>query len=113
MKFEFGDVVSIHIHQDVLDHDDTELLTGPDFVDFLQQLVLVAILQFLNDGVEEFDGGVLDSLVEQVSMLVEDEVVSRPVEFFVGKGTGLYGVYFVDCFLYRVPILEGLLLGHY
>lgn len=43
LQLHFGDIVSVHVHKDILDHDDAHLLVLPYFVDFLQQIVLTAV----------------------------------------------------------------------
>ena len=43
LKLHFGHIVTIHVHEDILDHDDAHLLVLPYFVDFLQQIVLTAV----------------------------------------------------------------------
>lgn len=42
LQLHFGDVVSVHVHEYVLNHDDAHLLILPDFIDLLQQIILTA-----------------------------------------------------------------------
>jgi hypothetical protein len=43
LQLHFGDVVTVHVHKDILNHDYAHLLVLPYFVDFLQQVVLTAV----------------------------------------------------------------------
>lgn len=43
LQLHFGDVVTVHVHEDILNHDYAHLLVLPYFVDFLQQIILAAV----------------------------------------------------------------------
>ena len=43
LKLHFRDIVTVHVHKDILDHNYAHLLVLPYFVDFLQQIILTAV----------------------------------------------------------------------
>ena len=48
----FWNVVTIHVHEDILNHNDIKLLLLPDFIDLFQEVVLTAPDQLLNHRLE-------------------------------------------------------------
>ncbi len=71
LEFQLGHIVPVHVHQDVLDHDNAQLFLLPDLIHLLQQVFLAATLEFVDYWLQELHRRILDSLVEQIPMLVK------------------------------------------
>lgn len=63
-QLHFRHVVLVHVHKNVLDHDDAQLLLLPDLIDPTQEIVFTATEQLLHYGVKKLDGCLLDTVVE-------------------------------------------------
>lgn len=84
-QVELGHVVLVHVEKDVSDHDDALLDLFPHSVELPQELLIMRQLDVLRNRLQKLDRGVLDAVVEHLTVLVEDEVVSSAVELLVGE----------------------------
>ena len=110
LQLHLGNVVAIHIHQYILNHDDAHLLILPYLIDFPEQVILTAVQQLLSDWLKQLHCGILDSAVEELTVLVQNETIGSTVELFIAQGTGLLLVDLVDGLLDCGPVLQSLLL---
>ena len=108
----FRDIVPVHVHEDILDHYDVELFLLPDLVDPLEQVVLTVPNDVVYHGLQQLYRGIFYSGIEELSVLVQDQVVGSSVQFLVAEGTCLLGVDLVDGFPDCVPVLKSLVLRH-
>ena len=107
--FHLGHEVLVHVEQDIFDLDDDISLQIPHFGDLFQQVFVVGhINEFLGNRLEHFDGGLLDVVVKHFTVFVQDEVVGRSVELFVGQRRGFLGIDLDDGISDGVPMLESL-----
>lgn len=83
LKFSSGNIVLVHVHQDIFYHDDSELDLCPDVVDFLDEFLVCAPAESGHDGLQQLDGRVPHSVVQQLPMLVQHQVVGRAVQLLV------------------------------
>jgi|DEB0MinimDraft_12_1074336.scaffolds.fasta_scaffold84644_1 hypothetical protein len=101
----FGHKVFIHIKQNIFDHDDNVLLEVPYFCQLFHQVFVRDAQQALTDWLEHFNCSLAHIVVQHLTMLVEDKVVCRSVELFVGKLRGLLSIDFLNCITNGVPML--------
>lgn len=107
-QVELRYVVLVHVEKDVPDHDNALFDFLPDAVELLEELVVVVLSDVLSDGLEELDSGLLDAVVEHLSVLVQHQRVSRAVQLLVRKTTRLLVVDLVDGILDGLPVLLSL-----
>ncbi len=50
LKLDFGNIVAIHVHKNILNHNDTKTLLLPYFIGGFQEFVIAAPKQSVNDG---------------------------------------------------------------
>lgn len=110
LELHLGYVVSVHIHQDVLDHHDTQLLVLPHLIYFLQQVFFIAVKQPFTNRLKQLNGSILDTVVQEVAVLVQYQTVCGTVKLFIAERTRLLLVYLVDGLLNGVPVLQCLFL---
>lgn len=48
----FWNIVSVHVHEDVLDHNNVQLLLLPNLIDSLKQVVFTTAEEFFDHGLE-------------------------------------------------------------
>ena len=70
LQFLFWHIVSVHVHQNVLDHNNAHLDLLPSLVHLFKKILITAAEEFINERVQLIDSGVLNSGIEQVSVLV-------------------------------------------
>lgn len=78
-ELELGHIVTVHVHKYVLDHNDTKLHLLPHLVHPLQQILIPTLQQLLNHRLKEFNSRILDTGVEQLSVLVDDKRIGSAV----------------------------------
>ncbi len=83
LELHLGYVVSVHIHQDVLDHHDTQLLVLPHLIYFLQQVFFIAVKQPFTYRLKQLNGSILDTVVQEVAVLVQYQTVCGTVKLFI------------------------------
>lgn len=71
-QLHFRDVILVHVHKNVLNHDDAEFLLLPDLIYSSQQVVFTAAKEFIYDWVEQLNGCLLNTVVEQLTVLMQD-----------------------------------------
>ena len=107
-QVELRDVVLVHVEEDVSDHDDALLDLFPDAVELLQEFFIGCRIDLLGNWFQQFHRGVPHTIVEHLTVLVEDQAVGRTVKLLIGKGAGLLVVNLVDGVLDSLPVLLGL-----
>mgnify|MGYP007095149225 CR=1 FL=1 len=107
-QVELGHVVLVHVEKNVADHNDALLDLLPDAIELSQELLIMRHLDILTDRLKQLDSRVLNRFVEHLTVLVEDQTISRAVELFVAQTTGLLVVDLVDGVLDGLPVLLGL-----
>ena len=107
-QVEFGNVVLVHVEQDVTDHHNALFDLLPDAVELSQELLIVSHLDVLTNRLQQLNRGVLDTFVEHLTMFVEHKTVGRAVELLVRQAARLLIVNLVDGVLDRFPVLLSL-----
>ena len=72
----------------------------------------MSVQDLLSDGLQQLKSGRLNVVIKHLSVLMQDQTVGSPVQLLVGQLRGLVIVDLVDGFLYGLPVLERLVLGH-
>jgi len=72
LELHFWDIVFVHVQQDVLDHDDAELLVGPKTVERFHELIVGFQQNLICYGLKKFDSSGFNVVVEHLTMFVED-----------------------------------------
>lgn len=70
-QVELGHIVFVHVEKYVSNHHDALFDFLPNAVEFFQKLLIVVHFNFFCDGLEQLHSGVLDTVVEHLTMLVE------------------------------------------
>mmetsp|Transcript_137280 Transcript_137280/g.342250 ORF Transcript_137280/g.342250 Transcript_137280/m.342250 type:complete len:211 (+) Transcript_137280:2104-2736(+) len=78
--------VAVHVHQDVTNHDHGCFMVIPLPLQFVQQPVVRAIYATLRNTLEVIRNDTLDSIIQKLSILVQDQVVRIPIQLLEGKG---------------------------
>lgn len=105
LKFYLGNIVSIHVHQDVLYHNDRQFNIFPDLVDFLDKIIITAFAKFGYYWLEQINGSISDTLIKYFSMFMQYQVISSSVKFLIAECACFFGINFMDSFSDSVPVL--------
>ena len=62
-KLHLRHIVPVHVHKDVLDHDDAELDLLPELIHALEYVFIGALLETLDHRLKELYRGLLDPLI--------------------------------------------------
>ena len=83
-------------------------LQMPDASNLLEQILVWQVDQFLCNWLEHLSSRFLDVVIEHLAMLVQNHLVSGPVELLIRKLGGLLSVNHLNGVFHRVPILKRL-----
>ena len=111
-QIELGNIVLVHVEQNVSDHHDTLLNLFPYSVKLTKELLLVSKADILSYRLQQLYSGLLHTFVKHLTMLVEHKIVSRAIKLFVAKRTRLLAIDLVDGVLDGFPMLLGLRALH-
>lgn len=107
-QVKLGYVVFVHVEQNITDHHDAFLDFLPHTVELSKELLVMCETNILGNRLQELNCCFFDALIEHLTMLMENKIVRRAVQFFVAKRASLLIVDLVDGILDRLPVLLSL-----
>ena len=105
-QVELWHVVLVHVEEDVSDHDDVLFDLLPDAIELSQKLLVMLHLDVFSNGLQKLNRGVLDAIVQHLTMLVEHQAISRAVQLLIRQAARLLVVDLEDGILNGLPVLD-------
>ena len=104
-QIELGNVVFVHVQENVADHDNALFNLLPYAIELSQELLIMGHFDVLTDRLEQLHRCVLHTFVEHLAMLVQHQAVGSAVKLLIAQTARLLVVNFVDCVLDSFPVL--------
>lgn len=64
LELHFGNIISVHVHEDIFDHDDAQLLLLPNLICLFKEILIASLGQAFHYRSQQLNRGVLDSVIE-------------------------------------------------
>ena len=79
----FRDIVLVHVHQNILDHNDAELGLLPDIIHLLQDVLIRAMNQLLYHRLQQLNGCAPHACIQELSVLMKDQIIGSSIQLLI------------------------------